>query len=92
MATSFTCFENLQTGVTSYAVTARGNVDLTIDPASTPGWQRVAQVQAKKGNLQATTIFATTAVFRNASAGLGETLIVNASGNTEFAGLDLGLI
>ena len=90
MATTYTCFEN-QPGMLSFAVTAKGDCDLTVDPASTPGWARVARVQAKKTNLQGTTIYATTAVFRNPSAGASETLIINSSRETEFAGLSLGI-
>lgn len=90
MATSFTVFENAQ-GVVSYAVTAKGAVDITVAPGSTAGWSRITQVVAKAGTLQSTTNYATTAIFRNPSAGAGETLIVNASRNTEFVALNLGL-
>lgn len=89
MATTFTCFEN-QPGMLSFSVTAKGDCDLTVDAASTLGWTRVVQVQAKKATIQSTTIYATTAIFRNPSAGVSDTLIINSSRETEFAGLSLG--
>lgn len=87
---SFVCFEGRPGGDTTFAVVARGAVDLTVDPASTPGWGRVAQVVAKKSTLQATTNFCTNAVFRNPSAGGSETLVVASNVDTTFTGVDLG--
>lgn len=90
MPTSYTAFENeFINGTRRHAVVAKGHVELTVNSGSSPGWSRVAQGKLSRGNIQATEQLCTTAVFYKSSAGDDETLIIDASADTEFADLKL---
>ncbi|HVQ09571.1 MAG TPA: hypothetical protein VMS43_14160 [Allosphingosinicella sp.] len=85
LVTSFTPFSaaDISCDIARETVTAKGDTDLT---TASSGWTRINQVKARTGNIQGIIIHATQATFEKTTPGTSETLVVDSSAASTFAG------